>query len=89
MQLTKEWLDSKNINYIISADGFLSVGGSLDLEGTGITTLPDNLTVGGSPFLDATGGLTAVPDNLTVGGYLGFEDTGIEQPRSIKRPPEE
>lgn len=29
------------------------MGGSLDLRGTGITALPDNLTVGGSLDLDA------------------------------------
>ena len=30
-------------------------GGSLDLSGTGITTLPDNLTVGGWLDLSGTG----------------------------------
>ena len=30
-------------------------GGSLDLSGTGITALPDNLTVGGSLYLSGTG----------------------------------
>ena len=29
--------------------------GSLDFEGTEITSLPDNLTVGGSLFLEGTG----------------------------------
>ena len=46
-------------------------GGWLDLGGcTGLTALPDNLTVGG--WLDLTGctGLTELPDNLTVGGWL-------------------
>ena len=46
-------------------------GGDLGLsECTGLTELPDNLTVGG--WLDLTGctGLTELPDNLTVGGSL-------------------
>ena len=49
--------------------GKLYYGGSLDLRGTGITSLPDNLTVGGSLDLRGTG-ITSLPDNLTVGGYL-------------------
>ena len=53
------------------------MGGSLDLRGTGITALPDNLTVGGSLYLRGTG-ITALPDNLTVGGSLDLENcTGI------------
>ena len=50
--------------------------GNLDLSGTGITSLPDNLTVGG--WLDLRGtGITALPDNLTVGGGLDLSGTGI------------
>ena len=51
-------------------------GGSLYLSGTGITALPDNLTVGGSLDLSGTG-ITALPDNLTVGGSLYLSGTGI------------
>ena len=52
------------------------MGGYLDLRGTGITALPDNLTVGG--YLDLRGtGITALPDNLTVGGSLDLRGTGI------------
>ena len=36
-------------------DGKLHYAGCLDLEGTGITSLPDNLTVGGSLYLRGTG----------------------------------
>ena len=50
--------------------------GNLDLRGTGITALPDNLTVGG--WLDLSGtGITTLPDNLTVGGWLDLRGTGI------------
>ena len=51
-------------------------GGWLDLRGTGITSLPDNLTVGCSLDLSGTG-ITALPDNLTVGGSLDLRGTGI------------
>ena len=60
------------------------MGGSLDLSGTGITALPDNLTVGG--YLDLSGtGITALPDNLTVGGYLDLSGTGITDKRKERR----
>ena len=50
--------------------------GSLDLSGTQITALPDNLTVGG--WLDLRGTqITALPDNLTVGGWLDLSGTQI------------
>ena len=63
-------------NYTIDDNGLLyvdnlSVGGSLDLSGTGVTTLPDNLSVGGSLYLSGTG-ITTLPDNLSVGGSLDF-----------------
>ena len=46
-------------------------GGCLDLSGcTGLTALPDNLTVGGSLYLDGCTGLTAIPDNLRVDGCI-------------------
>ena len=46
-------------------------GGSLDLDGcTGLTALPDNLTVGDLLYIAECTGLTALPDNLTVGRLL-------------------
>jgi len=57
-------------------DGKLYHGGYLYLRGTGITSLPDNLTVGGSLDLRGTG-ITSLPDNLTVGGSLYLRGTGI------------
>lgn len=50
--------------------------GNIDLSGTGITSLPDNLTVGGWLDLHNTG-ITSLPDNLTVGGWLDLTGTGI------------
>ena len=61
---------------LVIKDGKPFYGGYLDLSGTGITALPDNLTVGGSLDLSGTG-ITALPDNLTVGGSLDLSDTGI------------
>ena len=52
------------------------MSGYLDLSGTKITALPDNLTVGGSLDLSGTK-ITALPDNLTVGGYLDLRGTQI------------
>ena len=52
------------------------VGGTLDLSGTQITSLPDSLTVGG--WLDLSGTqITSLPDNLTVGGGLDLIGTQI------------
>ena len=54
------------------------LGGWLDLRGTNITQLPDNLTVGG--WLDLSGtNITQLPDNLTVGGSLELRGTNITQ----------
>ncbi len=72
----KEYLDKNNIEYVIAADGALSVGGSLDLRGTSITALPDGLSVGGSLDLEGTS-ITALPDGLSVGGSLDLGGTSI------------
>ena len=58
-------------------DGKPYYGGSIDLRGTGITSLPDGLTVGGSIDLQDCTGITSLPDGLTVGGYLDLRGTGI------------
>ena len=46
---------------LVIKDGKPFYGDSLDLRGTGITALPDNLTVGDSLDLRGTG-ITALPD---------------------------
>ena len=61
----------------------LNIEGSLDLRGTQITALPDNLTVGGSLYLGGTQ-ITALPDNLTVGGSLYLEGTQITDEDAAK-----
>ena len=52
-------------------------GGSLWLNNTKITSLPDNLKVRGSPDLSGTP-ITTLPDNLTVGGGLDLSNTKIK-----------
>ena len=65
-----------NFENITEQDGKIIVDGYLDLEGTPITSLPDNLTVGG--YLDLRGtSITSLPDNLTVGRNLYLEGTPI------------
>jgi hypothetical protein len=50
--------------------------GDLDLRNTPITSLPNNLSVGGGLYLYNTP-ITSLPDNLKVGGYLYLENTKI------------
>ena len=58
-------------------DGKPYYGENLDLEGcTGITSLPEGLTVGGALYLLDTG-ITSLPEGLTVGGALDLRGTGI------------
>ena len=70
----------KIMNYELkkTKNGYM-YSGSLDLCGcTGLTSLPENLSVGG--FLDLRGctGLTSLPENLSVGGFLYLEGcTGL------------
>ena len=65
-------------------NGKLHYGGYLYLRGTGITSLPDNLTVGGSLDLRGTG-ITSLPDNLTVGCDLYLRGTGITDRSKVNR----
>ena len=75
----QEYIQSfeKSFGYKLTiVDNHLHYSGSLDLEGTGITALPEGLTVGGYLNLEGTG-ITALPEGLTVGGYLDLRGTGI------------
>ena len=58
-------------------------GESLDLSGTSIQSLPDNLTVGGSLDLSGTS-IQSLPDNLTVGGSLDLRGTSIKRKKTNK-----
>ena len=50
--------------------------GNLDLSNTPITSLPDNLKVGGNLYLENPK-ITSLPDNLQVGGNLNLRDTPL------------
>ena len=51
----------------------LSVDGSLDFYCESMTTLPEDLTVGGNLFLHHCQSLKALPENLSVGGNLHLD----------------
>ena len=59
-------------------------GGGLNLRGTPIQTLPDNLTVGEWLDLSDTP-IQTLPDNLTVGGSLYLRGTQISKKAAIKK----
>ena len=83
MYKTKESIEKLLGVKIEIKEGKFYYGGSLYLEGTGITALPENLTVGG--YLDLRGtGITALPENLTVGGSLYLRGTGITDTSKVK-----
>ena len=52
--------------------------GDLDLSNTQITSLPDNLEVGGRLNLHNTQ-ITSLPDNLKVGGVIYLRNTPISK----------
>jgi len=52
--------------------------GDLNLRNTPITSLPDNLKVGGNLYLGNTP-ITSLPDNLQVGGDLDLENTPLSK----------
>ena len=62
----------KNIQQYIKDGG----EGNLNLNNTPITSLPDNLKVGGGLYLSNTP-ITSLPDNLQVGGGLYLSNTPI------------
>jgi hypothetical protein len=61
---------------IFQGNEVTKVIGDLNLNGTLITSLPDNLKVSGRLILDGTL-ITSLPDNLTVGGGLYLGSTRI------------
>ena len=59
-------------------DSLAKFGGNLDISGTGITHLPQRLTVGGNRKLGETR-ITQLPTDLTVGGTLNLRGTVITE----------
>ncbi|WP_345994598.1 DUF551 domain-containing protein [Sodalis praecaptivus] len=70
-----EVLQEKQVPYSIAGDKIF-VAENLDLSDTSITSLPDNLRVGG--WLDLSGtSITRLPKNLSVSGGLNLRYTDI------------
>ena len=59
-------------------DKELNIKGDLDLYGSIISFLPDNLKVGGDLDIGETG-ITSIPDNLQVEGTLLFDSTPLAE----------
>jgi len=53
------------------------INGNLDLEGSNITKLPDNITTVNGNLILRNSLIMFLPDNLTVNGYLDLSDTPI------------
>ncbi len=70
--LKKTSYDKKFINFLNKQYDKVIIHGSLDLRGTPITSLPDNLRVG-SLFLQETP-IQSLGDNLYVGRYLNLAE---------------
>ena len=84
--MIKQWFKTwaPSAKYTIDNNLNIAVKQSLDLSGTQITELPDNLSVQGSLNLLGTK-ITKLPDNLRVGGYLDLRGTRITKlPKSLK-----
>ena len=64
--------------YLGIKDGKPYYLGSLDLYSTDVTSLPDNLVVGGWLDLSYTK-ISKLPDNLVVGGFLNLTGTNITE----------
>jgi len=81
--LIDKWFSDLGISsdrYTIDKNFNIHIQGYIDLRkylrGTNITSLPDNLSVGGNLDLDGTN-ITSLPDNLSVGGSLYLRGTKI------------
>jgi hypothetical protein len=73
-----EFEPRQNIDFTKKINQYIKNGskGNLYLDNTKITSLPDNLKVGGSLDLNATP-ITSLPNNLKVVGYLNLSKTKI------------
>ena len=78
----KTWAPS--VDYEIDDEFNITIEDNLDLRGTQITKLPDNLSVGGWLDIRRTS-ITKLPDNLKVGESLYLGGTQItELPDNLK-----
>ena len=76
-----KWFESVGVDrsrYTIDDNLNINVKGDLDLRGTRITKLPDNLTIRGCLDLEGTQ-IKELPDNLYVDGWLDVHGTKIKE----------
>ena len=84
--IIKKWFDTwaPDAEYTIGNNLNVIVRGSLYLQGTNVTELPENLSVERCLDLQRTK-ITELPENLSVEGYLDLEGTKISKlPKSLK-----
>jgi len=77
--LIDKWFSNLGISsdeYTIDKDFNINVGGYLDLRGTNITSLPNNLSIKRSLDLERTN-ITSLPNDLSVGMNLFLYGTKI------------
>ena len=73
----RDWVFGDEVEkLILQGKEVTKVIGNLNLHGTPITALPDNLKVGGNLWLSGTK-ITSLPDNLKVSGNLYLGGTQI------------
>jgi len=91
--VTRRSPEERSKNYLIATQKkiqqYMKDGGkgALNLTNTPITSLPQNLTVGGSLYLSNTP-ITTLPQGLTVRGYLylyGTKITSLPQDLIVRR----
>lgn len=70
-----EYLTQQQINYSMK-NNRIYIGTDLDLSGSKILQLPDNLSVSGNLMLSESQ-ITTLPNNLSVSGYLDLSETKI------------
>jgi len=76
-KLPEKWFQFKLENNIPLTKEELKVGGNLDLYGSKIESLPEELYVAGTLVLSNCKNLTSLPKRLKVGGDLHLDYTNI------------
>jgi hypothetical protein len=69
MKLIIKFLDKKNITHTVSADGFITIDGTLDLRGTDIEDISNVEAIGGSVYVSAGAKLDAAA-LTSIGGSV-------------------
>ena len=73
MKLIIKFLDKKNITHTVSADGFITIDGTLDLRGTDIEDISNVEAIGGSVYVSAGAKLDAAA-LTSIGGSVDVRE---------------